>query len=75
MAKYRGDEKSGLMACPCCGSRAVFGQVTDPDDTANFGGHFVTCTGCVLTTDLRFASGDDPRPLLAEAWNRRVANI
>jgi len=62
---------SHLLPCPCCGGRAVFGEITDDSDS-NFGGHFITCSACVITTDLRFACGDDPLPLLAEQWNRRA---
>ncbi len=60
-----------LLLCPFCGSRAVFGQITDPEDD-NFGGEFVSCSGCIVTTDLRFSVKEDARPLLAEAWNRRA---
>jgi hypothetical protein len=61
-----------LLPCPFCGSEAIFQECTDPDDEANFGGWYIDCTGCIATSDLRFASKEDPRPLLAEAWNRRV---
>lgn len=61
-----------LRSCPCCGARAAFGEITDAKDP-NFGGIFVTCTGCPITTDLRFSCKEDARPLLAEQWNRRHA--
>jgi hypothetical protein len=51
----------------------VFGKITDQDDEENFGGEFITCTGCIATTDLRFSCKEDAKPLLAEAWNRRVS--
>jgi Lar family restriction alleviation protein len=62
---------NNLRPCPFCGSRAVFGEITEPDDP-NFGGVFITCSGCVATTDLRFPLKEDVKPLLAEQWNRRV---
>jgi len=62
-----------LRPCPFCGGRAVFGQVFDKDHP-DFGGHFIVCMapGCEASTCLRYAHGDDPRPLLAQAWNRRA---
>ena len=59
-----------LEPCPCCGGRAVFGRITDLKD-AGFGGNFITCHECIITTDLRFSLKEDARPRLAEAWNRR----
>jgi len=61
---------NGLAPCPCCGSAAEFGVATGDDE----GGHFVYCTNklCGLTTPLMFACMDDPKPLLAERWNRRT---
>lgn len=58
-----------LKPCPFCGSPAKPG-VMPVDD----GGHFVACTNraCGASTNLRFACGDDPAPLQAEQWNRRV---
>jgi hypothetical protein len=38
------------------------------------GGHFVACTSCGASTNLRFSCGDDAAPIQAEAWNRRVAD-
>ena len=59
-----------LKPCPCCGGKAIFQEIED-SESDNFGGHFIECRSCRLTTNLRFACGDDPRPLLAETWNRR----
>lgn len=61
---------SELLPCPCCGSAAEFDEATGDD----FGGHFIACTNrlCGLTTPLMFACGEDPKPLLAERWNRRA---
>src|SRR3546814_14808495 len=41
------------------------------------GGHFIQCANeaCGASTNLRFACGDDPKPLLAEQWNRRTENV
>lgn len=59
-----------LKPCPCCGGKAIFQEIED-SESDNFGGHFIECRSCRLTTNLRFACGDYPRPLLAETWNRR----
>ena len=68
-----------LMPCPFCGSEAVFGQIDDDCDPPHpdQGGHFIQCTNgrCGASTNLRYAAGDDPKPLLAEQWNRRTENI
>lgn len=65
-------ENEELLPCPCCGSKAIFGQA---DDGEYEGGHFVECTNdlCGLTIALIYACGDDPKPLLSERWNRRVS--
>ena len=65
-----------LLPCPFCGEQAAESEIADdcmpphPDQ----GGHFVQCTNnaCGASTNLRFAGGDDPRPLLREQWNRRA---
>ncbi|MFM1991302.1 MAG: hypothetical protein RJA99_4259 [Pseudomonadota bacterium] len=54
-----------LKPCPFCGGKAFF-------DQEDGGGHFVMCDRCSASTNLRYACGDDPRPLLAEQWNRRT---
>lgn len=61
-----------LKPCPFCCSPAKAGVV--PLDCENGGGHFVACTNraCGASTNLRFATGDDPAPLQAEQWNRRT---
>lgn len=62
---------TALKPCRLCGSRAEFGEITDMDHP-DFGGHFIACTneGCQCCVGLRYANKDDPRPLLAEQWNR-----
>src|SRR3546814_6423566 len=68
-----------LLTCPFCGGDAVHGHIDDdympphPDQ----GGHFIQCANeaCGASTNLRFACGDDPKPLLAEQWNRRTENV
>lgn len=64
-----------LLPCPFCGGMAEHGNIADdcmpphPDQ----GGHFIQCANnaCGASTNLRFSCGDDPKPLLAEQWNRR----
>lgn len=70
---------SRLLPCPFCGYEAEHGEIADdcmpphPDQ----GGHFIQCTNnaCGASTNLRFACGDDPKPLLVEQWNRRTENV
>lgn len=65
-------EPATLLPCPFCGDEGVEGHIVDPEDP-NDGGHFIQCTNgrCGASTSLRFASGNDPEPLLREQWNRR----
>lgn len=63
-----------LENCPFCGSPAEFGIVTEGGEAnPDYGGHFVQCTNerCHGCMGLRFACGDDPKPELLEAWNKR----
>jgi hypothetical protein len=64
-----------LLPCPFCGSEAHHGIVEQGGESnPDFGGHFVQCTNenCYGCVGLRFACGDDPKPELVEAWNRRA---
>lgn len=61
---------SDLKPCPFCNGKAEFGEVTDRD-SPDFGGHFISCE-CLACVGLIYANGDDPKPLLAEKWNRRA---
>lgn len=65
-----------LRPCPFCGGEATFG-VIEEDTHPDFGGHFIQCTEarCEASSALRFAHGDDPKPLLAEQWNRRAVGV
>jgi hypothetical protein len=64
-----------LLPCPFCAGFAEHGEIADdcmpphPDQS----GHFIQCTNnmCGASTNLRFACGDDPKPLLTEQWNNR----
>jgi hypothetical protein len=62
-----------LLPCPFCGGPAFFDEISD-EKSPDFGGHFIQCKAirCGATTNLYFAGKDDPRPLLAEQWNRRI---
>jgi hypothetical protein len=59
------DDSDRLKNCPFCKGAAEF-------DQAPCGGYFVECQRCGASTGLRYACGDDPKPLLMEQWNTRV---
>ena len=68
------NDDEDLKPCPCCGSGAYFDMVeSDGLIDGRAGGWFVECNNseCRLTTQLMFATGDDPRPRLREIWNKR----
>jgi len=65
------DPKTTLRRCAHCGSGAEFRTITRECDD-DFGAMFVECIVCGITTPLIFPCGDDPKPKLAEKWNRRV---
>jgi len=58
-----------LLPCPFCGSASIE-MANERHDHS--GGYFIGCPECDASTGLRFACGDDPRPLLVEQWNRRT---
>lgn len=62
-----------LLPCPFCGSAAKFDEVSGRDHP-DFGGHFINCENerCQACVGLRYAGKEDPKPLLAEQWNRRA---
>lgn len=59
-----------LKPCPFCGNENV-AIANECHDLS--GGYFIACPACGGSTGLRYACGDDPRPLLIEQWNRRTA--
>lgn len=68
------NDDEDLKPCPCCGSGAHFDMVeSDSLIDGRAGGWFVECNNseCRLTTQLMFATGDDPRLRLREIWNKR----
>ncbi|WP_371435904.1 Lar family restriction alleviation protein [Polaromonas sp.] len=58
-----------LLPCPFCGSAKV---ETKNEHTDLSGGYYIECSACLACTGLRYACGEDPRPPLAEQWNRRA---
>lgn len=65
------DDSDRLKPCPFCGGAAEMDCVrSEAGDDPNEGGYFIACLACDCSTGLRFACGEDPRPLLVEAWNR-----
>jgi Restriction alleviation protein Lar len=60
-----------LLPCPFCGSHAELQEAAGENE----GAFFVACTNpiCEGSTNLIFACGDDPEPLLIAKWNRRSA--
>lgn len=61
---------SELKPCPFCGNDRNIALTNEKHDHS--GGYFIACPECDASTGLRYAMGDDPRPLLIEAWNRRA---
>ena len=64
--------REALEPCPFCGGPASFGKIHD-DNNRDFGGEFISCDTCEISTGLRFACGEDVKPLLAETWNPRIS--
>lgn len=64
-----------LLSCPFCGGEGEFGYVDDVE-SPDHGGHFLQCTeaGCGASIGLIYNNGEDPKPLLAERWNRRTTS-
>lgn len=60
------DDSDRLLPCPFCEGEAEIQQAED-------GMYFVGCLrpSCLASSRGIYACGDDPRPLLLEAWNRR----
>jgi len=59
-----------LLPCPFCGNEKNIAMANEKHDHS--GGYFIACPACDASTGLRYAMGDDPRPLLVEQWNRRA---
>lgn len=64
----RPEARDELKTCPFCGSSAKRFEVRRGE---YIGGHGIKCTNCGCSTDLTFACGDEPWPLVIEKWNRR----
>lgn len=62
---------SELLPCPFCGNSTNIAMANEKHDHS--GGYFIACPECDASTGLRYACGDDPRPLLIEQWNRRAS--
>lgn len=59
-----------LLPCPFCGNAKNIAMVNEKHDHS--GGYFIACPECGASTIMRYAMGDDPKPLLIESWNRRA---
>lgn len=69
---HMGDLKDKLLPCPFCGGRPEVTHIEENEDNPNFGGRYIECKSCGACTNLVFACGDDPAPILAEKWNTRA---
>ncbi len=67
------DDSDRLKPCPFCGGEAMF-TVELREGHPDFGGHAAMCGTCGAGVGYVFACGDDPQPLLAEQWNKRVTS-
>jgi Lar family restriction alleviation protein len=63
--------EQALLPCPFCGCNKNIAMANEKHDHS--GGYFIGCPECDASTGLRYAMGEDPRPLLIEQWNRRAA--
>lgn len=63
-------EPAALLPCPFCGNAKNLAMANERHDHS--GGYFIACPACDASTGLRYATGEDPRPLLVEQWNRRA---
>ena len=61
---------TSLLPCPFCGNAKSIAVANEKHDLS--GGYFIACPSCYASTGLRYACGEDPRPLLVEQWNRRA---
>lgn len=59
-----------LLPCPFCGTADGIKIENVAADLG--GGYYIACPKCQASTGLRFACGEDPKPLLVEQWNRRA---
>lgn len=65
------NQHDAMLPCPFCGNSKNIAMVNEKHDHS--GGYFIACPECMASTGLRYAMGEDPRPLLVEQWNRRAA--
>jgi Lar family restriction alleviation protein len=65
------DNLPPLLPCPFCGNEKNIAMANEKHNHS--GGYFIACPACDASTGLRYACGEDPRPLLVEQWNRRAA--
>lgn len=72
MADSPSDKGRELQPCPCCGAAPTFNRCDD-EQSVNFAGQWIECTGCGLSTTLMVPIMDAVEGQLAELWNRRFA--
>lgn len=64
-----------LKECPFCGGEAAFGVWDHDANASQFGGEYVQCTKCAVSTALVFPCKDDVKRELTERWNRRASEM
>lgn len=57
-----------LKPCPFCDGKAKLIE-------AEPSGFCVTCIKCQASSKLAFCNGEDSRPIVIEAWNKRVKEL
>jgi Lar family restriction alleviation protein len=65
----RDRDEDDLLPCPFCGGAPDYTEAKECGD----GAYVVTCPNCQASSMVAFASKDDPRRKLTEAWNRRAS--
>ena len=62
---------SDLLPCPFCGGEP---ELIECDVPPYEGGDVIQCKRCQASSNVTFSCGEDGRPKVISAWNRRVTD-